>query len=302
MTAEHQEQKAPTLAQAMRAMQARCSVMAIAPDFLRAALEVEAAAQQPATRSGPIRSSGGTAVIPVVGPIQQRADIFSYFGLTTSIEDLQRAFRGVLGDDSVTSIVFDFDTPGGEVFGVDEFAAEIFAARGRKPMTAIARGMTASAGYYLASQADELVGSPTSLIGSIGVVQVHADFSRMYDAAGIDVTILRTPEHKAEGNPYEPLSADTQAHMQAQLDSYYGMFVDAVARGRNVSAAKVRGEFGQGRYFTARDAVRLGMADRIATFETVLQRHGGTAGARGARADADHDREQLARVNDFAFV
>jgi ClpP class serine protease len=60
--------------------------------------------------------------------------------------------------------------------------------------------------------------------------------------------------------------------MQTRVDDYYGMFLDAVARGRGVSAAKVRAGFGEGRVLGAKQAVALGMADRIATMEQTLAR------------------------------
>lgn len=308
----------PDFALAIRALLAR--PLAIAPEYLHpliarleagATLEVEGATP----RSAPVRSQGGTAVIPIVGPIQQREDIFSFYGLTVSVEGFQRAFRAALVDDAVKSIVLDIDSPGGDVSGIDEMAAEIHAARGgSKPITAVANSWAASAAYYLASQADELVVTPSGMVGSIGVITVHGDASRMYDAAGITITILRTPEHKAEGNPLEPLADDARDYIQGQLNTYYGMFVDAVARGRKVSAPTVRDSFGQGRMVMAKEAVRLGMADRVATLDTVLGRHGGASSARGVRSEydttitgaeddsADTDIDRLARVNELVLA
>jgi signal peptide peptidase SppA len=288
VTEDHSSPARPNFSQALRVLLSR--PLAIAPEYLdplmarmqAGDLDIEAAAARPST----VRTAGGIAVIPIIGPIQQRADMWSAYGFTVSVEDLQRALRAALADDSVGSIVFDIDSPGGDVSGIDEFAAEIFAARGRgKPMTAVANAWTASAAYYLASQADEIVVTPSGMVGSIGVITAHTDFSRMYDEAGITVTVLRTPAHKAEGGPYEPLSQDAQDYIQGQLDTYYGMFVAAVARGRGVSAATVRNDFGAGRMVMAEEAVKLGMADRVGTIDSVLGRGTQTGSSRSMRAE-----------------
>ncbi|MGY0779836.1 S49 family peptidase [Azospirillum argentinense] len=87
------------------------------------------------------------------------------------------------------------------------------------------------------------------------------------------VTLLvKAGKFKAEGNPYEPLTEEAQAAMQARVNDYYDMFVKAVARGRGVKPADVRNGFGEGRVVGAAEAVRLGMADRVATFEDTLAR------------------------------
>lgn len=282
----HDPSQTSELTAAMRAFVAR--PLAILPEYLDNLLATIAAGDEPqaATSRGPVKSSGGTAVLPLIGPIQQREDIWTRFGFAVSTEAWARSFREALGDDAIKSIVIDVDSPGGEVFGTDELAAEIFAARGQKPITAVANGWMASAAYYIASQADEIVITPTGMLGSIGVVQVHAEFSKAYEAEGIGVTVLRAGEHKVEANPYEPLTDGAREDIQGKLDEYYSMFLAAVARGRGVTVAKVRDDFGKGRMVMAREAVRLGMADRIGTLDTVLGRHGGAGTARSMRSEA----------------
>jgi membrane-bound ClpP family serine protease len=75
----------------------------------------------------------------------------------------------------VSAIVLNLDTPGGAVNGVDELARAIFAARERKRIIAYVGGMGASAGYWLASAASEIVVSDAAILGSIGVRMVAQD-------------------------------------------------------------------------------------------------------------------------------
>ena len=86
---------------------------------------------------------------------------------------------------SISAIVLDVDSPGGSVFGVEELATEIRAARGTKPVVAVANSMAASAAYWIASQADELVITPGGMVGSIGVLTAHEDISKAQEMAGI---------------------------------------------------------------------------------------------------------------------
>jgi len=103
----------------------------------------------------------------------------------TSITGFRAAFRQALRDPSVSAIIFDVDSPGGTIDGVPELADEIFAARGRKPMVAVANTQMASAAYWIASAADEIVVTPSGSVGSIGVLTAREDLSRATQMAGI---------------------------------------------------------------------------------------------------------------------
>jgi ClpP class serine protease len=92
----------------------------------------------------------------------------------------------------------------------------------------------------------------------------------MLEDMGLRVTVVSAGRYKAEGNPFAPLSDEAKANMQARVDEAYADFVRDVAAGRRVSQQKAREEFGQGRVVSARRAVELGMADRVATLPDVL--------------------------------
>ena len=237
---------------------------------LKANLEVEAARRQQITAS----TGGSVMVLPLYGLITQRSSWMSYFFGGTTTEAFTLQLRQAMADPNVTAIVIDVDSPGGSVAGVDELAAEIFAARSKKTILAISDTLNASAAYYLSSQASELYVMPSSLTGSIGVYQAHQDISGYLEQAGVKMTLISAGRFKVEGNSYEPLDASALDSMQQLVDGYYDQFVAAVARGRKVKAAAVKSGFGEGRVVMAKDAVALGMADKIGTLDTVLARFG----------------------------
>jgi signal peptide peptidase SppA len=240
------------------------------------------------------RASGSVAVLPVNGPIMQKPDLWMrLFGIGTSTEGLGRAIDTLVNDPSVKAIVLDVDSPGGSVSGVEELGDKIREARDRKPIIASANAFMASAAYHIGASASEVVASPSALVGSIGVWRMHVDFSEALEADGIAVTLISAGEKKVDGNQFEPLSERALADAQAQVDSYYATFVDAVAAGREVSPADVRGGFGRGGMVRSAEAKRLGMVDRVETFDQTLARLG--AGAQNAgRAAAQADAERIA--------
>ena len=194
------------------------------PEAIAARLEAAGAARQPVQRS-----TGLTAVIPIYGVIQHRADMLSEFSGGTSTTAISKALRAALTDDRIKSIVLEIDSPGGSVAGVSELADEIYAARGTKPITAVANTMAASAAYHLGSQADEFVVTPSGSVGSIGVYGVHQDVSAAMEAAGVKTTLISAGKYKVEGNSYEPLSSEAAMHMQEQVSAFYDVFNELTA-------------------------------------------------------------------------
>ena len=239
---------------------------------------------------------GATAVIPIVGVIAHRSDwMMEWFG-GVSTQDIDRWVRKAMADPAIGSIVFDVDSPGGSVEGLEETSDLIYGFRGRKPMVAVANKAMFSAAYYIGSAADRVLVAPSAMVGSIGTLAVHTDISRMLDEAGIKETLIYRGRYKAEGAASEPLADEARAEFQRIIDSYYVEFVDAVARNRNVPRETVEADFGQGRTFRAADAVAVGMADAVGTLEDAAATAVSMAGQSGGRDPAIMRRRALHRL------
>jgi signal peptide peptidase SppA len=219
--------------------------------------------------------------------MSQRIGMMEAMSGGVSTQTFSAALREAVNNPQVKAIIIDVASPGGSVYGVDELATEIHSLREQKPIVAVANSLMASAAYYSMSNASEVVITPGGELGSIGVIAMHVDQSELNAKEGIKPTFISAGKYKAEGNPHEPLSAEAHAEIQAQVDRYYGMFLSAVARGREVSVETVRAKYGQGRVVGAKEAVRLGMADRVATLDETIRRFagGGRATRRGASAE-----------------
>ena len=234
----------------------------------------EVAASGGSRRGGSSSSSsnGIVALIPVLGVISNRANMFSDVsaGGGTSVQKLTAQFRQAVSSSSVATIVLDIDSPGGSVDGVFELAAEIYAARGRKRIIACANTLAASAAYALCAAAKEVVIAPSGQCGSIGVYGSHEDHSKELDKMGVKISYISAGKYKTEGGPTEPLSEAARAFMQSEVNDFYAMFVKVVAQCRNDSQSNVRAGYGEGRCVTAARAVKANLADRIATLDEVL--------------------------------
>ncbi|MDB5522780.1 MAG: peptidase [Rhizobium sp.] len=230
----------------------------------------------PQTAKAVARKEGDVAIVPIRGIISNRVEMMGNIsgGGGTSVEAFARNLRMAADDEGVKTVILDVDSPGGTVSGVDEAAGLIHSYRGRKPIIAQVNATAASAAYWLASAADEIVVTPSGQVGSIGVYTMHNDISASLEKLGIRKSLISAGPFKIEGNPFGPLSEEALAYVQAQVDAVYEMFIDRVAMGRGVASADVRGGFGQGRMVMAKQAVSGKMADRVGTLEDTLARFG----------------------------
>lgn len=220
------------------------------------------------------KTDGSIAVLPIQGVIGERMNLLDDISGGTSTELISKQFRAMLNDSSVKAIILDINSPGGVARSVEEVAQEIYDARGIKPIVAQVNTCAASAAYWIAAQADEVVVTPSGQAGSIGCYTIHEDISEMLAQEGIKETLIYSGEYKVLGNEFEPLSAEAKSVMQQRVDELASSFVRSVARGRNTSLSQVNERFGQGLMFNAAELVERGMADRVAPISETLARFG----------------------------
>jgi signal peptide peptidase SppA len=190
----------------------------------------------------------------------------------------------------------DVDSPGGGVYGVAEVSefirANRMAATGGKPIITQINSLAASGGYWIGSSSDEIIITPGGEAGSIGVYMLHEDISKWLEKEGIKETFIYAGDYKVEGNPFEPLGDEAAAHYKSRVNDYMGMFIDSVAKGRNVASKKVIDDFGKGRVFGASQALAAGMVDRVGTLDETLARYG--IQRRAGKSAALREREMIA--------
>lgn len=230
-----------------------------------------------------LQRSGRVAVVPIAGVLAQHMNLITEASGGTAVDTVRRDVHAALADPEIATIVLAIDSPGGSVHGITELAGELRQARQQKPIIAVADPLAASAAYWLAAQATEIVLTPSGYVGSIGILCAHEDRSEQQRQDGIATTVITSAKYKAEGHPYAPLTAEARAELQRKCNEMDARFKADVAAGRGVSVATVDAEYGQGRTLSAAQAGAAGMIDAVASFDEVVHRlHDGTVTTMGA--------------------
>jgi signal peptide peptidase SppA len=220
------------------------------------------------------KADGNIGMINVFGMIAQRMDMMMEHSGGVSTDALGVQFRAMIAEPSIKAIVLNLDTPGGAVSGVPELAQEILDSRGAKPIIAQINSLAASAGYWLASAADEIVSTPSGQGGSIGVYTIHEDLTQHFANEGVKHTIIRAGEHKITNNPFEPLNDVSRKDLQDRVNKIRDEFTGFIAQGRKTTQAKVVDGYGDGKVFDSQQMLKRGMIDRISTLPQTLERFG----------------------------
>ena len=207
----------------------------------------------------PYVMAGNVAVIPMHGALLHRGAWASSWA--TGYSYLSAAFNTALHDDQVKGIVFDVNSFGGHVAGNFELADEIYAARGQKPMLSLVDSHALSGGYSLATATGRVVATPSSDVGSIGVLLMHVSMEQALKNMGVEVSMIHAGKHKVDGNPFEDLPEDVRTVLQASVEKSYSQFVSLVARNRGIETEAVRNT--EARVYDAEEAKTLGLIDDV---------------------------------------
>ncbi|WP_010205764.1 S49 family peptidase [Pseudomonas syringae group genomosp. 3] len=208
----------------------------------------------------------GVAIIPVVGPVFRYANLFTEISGATSTQVLATDLQSALDDPNIKSIILNIDSPGGVAAGINELADQIHAGRARKSIVAYVGGTGASAAYWLASAASEIVIDETALLGSIGVV-VEAVVEGEASSGRKRYQIV---SRNAPNKRLDMATEEGRAKVGETVDAMGEVFVAKVARNLGVAsdAVPAMGDFGGLRVGAA--AVESGLAHRLGSLEGLI--------------------------------
>jgi protease-4 len=182
-------------------------------------------------------------------------------------DDVAKAFYDAIEDPAVKAIVFRVSSPGGSDTASEQILAALNAAKAAgKPVVVSMGTYAASGGYWISSQASEIVAEPTTLTGSIGVFGGKFVIGPALARFGIDTRGLAIGgDYAAAFGSAAPFTPEQRAQFSAWMDRIYAGFVGRVAVGRRLSPERVN-EIAKGRVWTGAQAKALGLVDRIGGF------------------------------------
>jgi protease-4 len=183
-------------------------------------------------------------------------------GIITADRKLDRQVAKLADDDKAKALVVLIDSPGGSVAGGQELHNAIARVAAKKPVVVVMGGTAASAGYMIAVPASRIFAQESTLTGSIGVLLETGDISGLLKSIGVEAAPIVSGPLKDQPSFVKPLSPQGREVLQGLVMDMYDQFVGMVAEGRHMDPAKVR-ELADGRPYTGRQALKLGLIDAI---------------------------------------
>lgn len=205
---------------------------------------------------------GTVAVIHVRGPlchfVGDGGD--SYEGIVQRVQAAK--------DDGPTAIVLLVESPGGVVAGCFEAAKKIRSVCAGTRLIAYVSETAASAAYALCCACDEILMPPGGIVGSVGIIATMASGAEADAAHGLDFRLITSGARKADGNPHAPITDAAVAAERGRVNAIAAQFFDLASAARGIPPKKIAAlEAG---IFLGREAVSVGLADSIMSFDDVL--------------------------------
>ena len=196
-------------------------------------------------------------------------------------EELKIAAR----DPAVRAVVIRINSPGGTVTASDLIHHELEAFKKKTGKTVIASiaDLGASGGYYVAVAADKIVAHPTTVTGSIGVIMLNVNLQGLLEKIGVSGVAIKSGDKKDMGSPLRPMTEEERRLFQGIIDQMYEQFLTVVAAGRKGLTMEQVRRAADGRVYTARQALDLGLVDRIGYLDEAIEMARDAAGIKLAR-------------------
>lgn len=183
---------------------------------------------------------------------------------------LAKEIRDIRKDSTIKAVVLRVNSPGGSVLASDIIWREVELTRSVKPVVVSMGDYAASGGYYISCPADEIITTPTTITGSIGVFGMMFNVEKAArEKLGVTADVVKTNPNADLGNMFRPLSSFERRVMQSQVDSVYIRFVNLVAQGRDLTFDNVD-QMAQGRVWSGMQAIDNGLADKIGTLQDAI--------------------------------
>jgi protease-4 len=172
-------------------------------------------------------------------------------------------------NDNVKAVVLFINSPGGGVAASQALHRAVLDLRLEKPVIAYMASVAASGGYYVACAADSILATEGTLTGSIGVIASFLRTEELYQKIGLDVTVIKSGRYKDVGSPFRKMTESEKAYMGRLLDQVYRQFLLAVSETRDIPMEEVE-DLAEGRLYTGEEAVEVGLADRLGSYEDAI--------------------------------
>lgn len=197
-------------------------------------------------------------------------------------ETVARAFRAAERDPRVRAIVFHVDSRGGSALASDLIWREVERIKASKPVVAFMGNVAGSGGYYVSCGASRIIAQPSTITGSIGVINGKMTIRGLFGKAGLNREIVARGSSATMPSGFEPFTQDQLGRIRNEIQAVYRRFVGKAARGRAKSEAEIEA-IARGRIWTGRQALEKGLVDEMGDFPLAVLRAREMAGIPAAQ-------------------
>ena len=225
-------------------------------------------------------------VIPIEGSITDPEPIVS------QLVDFKK-------DKGIKAIILRINSPGGGVGPSQEIYREVRKTIKSKKVITSMGSLAASGGYYIASATNKIVANPGTITGSISVIMEFIQIEDLLKRVGVSLEVLKSGEFKDIGSPHRKMSEREKELIKDLISDIQKQFVNAVARGRDLSEEKVQ-EIADGRIFSGAQAKELGLVDLLGNFQDAVDLAKKMTGIKGD-ATLVYPKREKSKLWDFIF-
>ncbi len=190
-------------------------------------------------------------------------------GMIFNDQDRLDIIKDLAEDKAIKAVIIHVNSPGGTMVGGESLYYAIRKLSEKKPTVSVMHDMATSGGYMAAIASDRLIARQGTVTGSIGVLMNTFEFSELGEKFGVKFHNFKSSPLKGGPLPTEKLSPEMKAHMQEIVDDMYDVFMTLVSKRRNIPKEQIK-ILADGRIFTGRKAVQVGLIDEIGDEETAL--------------------------------
>ncbi len=205
----------------------------------------------------------GVAVIPMNGMLSKGAGSFAEACMGVVNPDrISHALQQAAAAKDIKTIVLDIGSPGGRTTAIAELGEQVKQLANTRGKTVYAFTDThiASAATWIASQANEIVMTGSSMIGSIGTYLAFLNPKVAMQTQGYNLELFSKGTHKAIGLPGRDLTQADREYLQGTVDKINAEFVASVKAGRPKASEEA---LRAAKMYDAADGITHGLADGV---------------------------------------
>jgi len=227
-------------------------------------------------------------------PTTQKVALVKVEGVINSSDDILKKLQRVEEDKSIKALVLRVNSPGGAVGASQEIYDELLKIRNeyKKPVVVSMGNVAASGGLYISLPANVIFAEGGTITGSIGVIIQKLDVQKLADKIGVKMEVVKTGKFKDILNPFREMTEEERKYLLELERNVLEQFKEAVVINRKGKLKVDINTIADGRIFSGKQALQIGLVDKLGNLEDAIKEAGRLAGIKGKPVVVELKKEQ----------